>query len=121
MIDIRLIRKDPDTIEKRLKTKDPEISLSPLLSLDQQMREIKPKLEHLKAERNKYSSEIGELKRKGQDVTALLEKVATFIDEIDRLDALAKKLEEEFCLALMFCPLVIMMLIMVRPRKLEKF
>jgi len=37
MIDIRLIRADKQAVEKKLRTKDPEIDLSPVVALDERI------------------------------------------------------------------------------------
>lgn len=96
MIDIKLIRKDQKAIEAKLKTKDPQVDLSPLVELDTQIREFKTKVEHLKAARNEESQKIGELKRKGEDASALLKNVAASAEEIHQLDSEITKLEEQF-------------------------
>ena len=82
MLDIRLIRKDRATIEAKLKTKDPQIDLSRVSELDHQIRECKTKVENLKAKRNEFSQQIGELKRKGQNTTELMAQVANSAEEI---------------------------------------
>lgn len=96
MIDIRLIRKDKESIEKKLRSKDPSISLDNIFSLDHKIREGKTKVEQLKAERNETSQKIGELKRKGEDTTALMQSVASFADEIHHLDQEISRFEEIF-------------------------
>lgn len=95
MLDIRLIRKDRAAIEARLKTKDPLIDLSQLCALDLQLREQKTKLENLKAKRNESSLKIGEGKRLGQDVSALMNEVAAWAEEIHTLDHEVKLLEND--------------------------
>ena len=96
MLDIRLIRKDCATIEAKLKTKDPNVDLSHISQLDQQVREHKTHVEQLKAKRNEFSQKIGALKRTGEDATTLLAQVAQFGDEIHALDTHIKQIEEEF-------------------------
>lgn len=96
MLDIRLIRKDRAGIEAKLKTKDPQIDLTRLCELDHQIREGKTKVENLKAKRNEFSTQIGELKRAKQDASALLAQVAINADEIHSLDHQLKLQEDEF-------------------------
>lgn len=96
MIDIRLIRKDPQSVEAKLKTKDPGVSLSHICEMDHQIRETKTKVEHLKAKRNEFSQKIGEMKRKGEDTTELMQQVSSFADEIHSLDNQTRELEEKF-------------------------
>ncbi len=76
MIDIRLVRADRHAVEKKLKTKDPEIDLSPIIALDERIRVIKMNVEELKASRNHLSKEIGEKKRQKQDTAELMKEVS---------------------------------------------
>lgn len=96
MIDIRLIRKDSASVEAKLKTKDPSIDLSHLCHLDEQIRNNKTQVEQLKARRNELSQKIGEMKRKGEDTTALMAQTSTSAEDIHALDHRNKELEEEF-------------------------
>lgn len=104
MLDIKLIRKDPATIEKKLQTKDPDVNLSEILDMDKRIREMKTKVEQLKAERNDISQKIGELKRKGQDASELMEKVPKISTEIHVIDNQITPLEEKFDLAFSLLP-----------------
>jgi seryl-tRNA synthetase len=96
MIDIKLIRKDRALVENKLKTKDPHINLSSVCRLDQEVRELKTHVEQLKATRNEYSQKIGELKRQGKDTAELMQKVASWADEIHSTDHKIAVLEEQF-------------------------
>ncbi len=96
MLDIKQIRKSHKEIEQKLRTKDPLVDLSLVLSYDERLRENKTKLEQLKAKRNEQSKEIGNLKREGKDASAVLEEVAKFAHEIHTLDAMQGPLEEQF-------------------------
>lgn len=96
MIDIKLIRKNPTEIEAKLKTKDPSISLKSVVEVDHQIRELKTKVENLKSVRNEYSQKIGESKRKGEDASPLMQKVAESAEEIHLLDHQINALEEKF-------------------------
>jgi len=96
MLDIRLLRKDKDQIEAKLKTKDPSLSLTPLLALDEKVRHLKAQVEELKAQRNHLSKEIGEKKRKGEDTVVLMQEVGTFGEKISALDHDLAAKEAEF-------------------------
>lgn len=96
MLDIRLIRKDRQMIEEKLRRKDPSIDLSNICDLDQKIREDKIRVESLKAQRNDLSQKIGELKRSGQDGSELKIQVMSFADEIDSLDHRIKEMESVF-------------------------
>jgi seryl-tRNA synthetase len=65
------------------------------LILDEKIREIKTEVEALKNERNTLSKEIGEKKRKGENVARLLQEVGDFGDKIEKLDYELAPLEKE--------------------------
>jgi seryl-tRNA synthetase len=96
MIDIRLIRKNRQEIETKLKTKDPSIDLSSVVRLDEKIRDIKTKVEQLKAKRNEQSQTIGTLKREGKDASSLMTEVAKGAAEIHALDQELVPLEDKF-------------------------
>ncbi len=96
MIDIKLIRQNREEIEKKLKTKDPSIDLSTVVALDQEIREIKTKVEHLKSLRNEVSLKIGLLKREGKDTSEVVSEVAKHADEIHALDQSLGPLEQQY-------------------------
>lgn len=96
MIDIKLIRKNKEEIEAKLKTKDPEISLTHIVELDEQLRSLKTRVDQLKAMRNDASQQIGFLKRDGKDTSAMMEQVAKHADELQLLDKQLVATEEMF-------------------------
>lgn len=93
MIDIKLIRQNPEEVEAKLRTKEPGVSLEAILRLDESIRSLKTHNEQLKAERNEASKEIGKLKREGKDASEIMERVSGFADEIHKNDAEINKLE----------------------------
>ncbi len=96
MLDIKLLRKDSSYYEKKLKTKDPEVSLAPVLALDEKIREIKASVEEMKAKRNHLSQEIGEKKRKKEDASTLMKEVSGMGEKIAELDRQLACVEAEF-------------------------
>ena len=104
MLDLRLIRKDKDLIEAKLKTKDPEVNLSPILALDERIRVIKTSVEELKATRNSASKLIGEKKRNKEDTTDLMQEVSGIGDKISILDKELYELEKDLNHKLATCP-----------------
>ena len=69
MLDLELIRKNPEFVKERLKTRGEgfEELVDKVMELDHERRSILRELESLRAERNAKSKEIGMLKRKGED------------------------------------------------------
>jgi len=106
MLDIKLLRDDPEGVTTKLKTKDPEVNTAIVLELDETLRHKKTEVEKLKCERNEASKKIGELKRTGKDKEAeeLKEKVGAFSEETHNLDREIRDLEEQYIHALSSCP-----------------
>jgi len=86
MLDIKLLRKDPQSIEAKLKTKDPHAEVAPILALDEEVRHLKGQAEEIKNKRNLLSKQIGEKKRSGEDTSALMKEVSGLGDQIGTLD-----------------------------------
>ncbi len=95
MIDIKLIRKEPDAVAKKLKSKVPDADISKILELDKEIREKKTRVEQLKAARNTASETIGQMKRKGENADNFVQEVAKHSDEIHALDHALSSLETE--------------------------
>ncbi len=104
MLDIKLIRNDPKAVEKKLKTKVPEASLDDVVRFDDRIRDIKAKVEQLKARRNEASEIIGQKKRKGEDASKLVEEMGSLGHEIHALDHELQQLEPKFIDALARLP-----------------
>ena len=77
MLDIKLIREDKENIEEKLRRKEPETDLDPILKLDVDLRNSITRVEELKQEKNSASKQIGVLKREGKDASKILEEVAS--------------------------------------------
>ncbi len=95
MLDIKLIRKDAKKIEELLQRKDPTIRLEKIIQLDERSREVIVELENLQAKRNATSKEIGEKKRKGEDVSGIMQEVAGLGDKVAQLNLEKGEIEKE--------------------------
>lgn len=93
MLDLKELRKDPTGTEQKLKNKIGEVSLSPLLSLDEKIRALKTKAEELKAKQNNASKEIGQRKQRGEEIAPFMETLGSLAEEIRSLDVQAAELE----------------------------
>ena len=104
MLDIKELRKDPQGLETKLKNKIPELSLTPILALDEKIRALKTEVEELKSKRNLASKEIGMKKQKGEEVSSSMHDLASLSDTISRHDHEASKMEGELHYALALLP-----------------
>lgn len=104
MLDLKELRKDPKTWEARLKNKVPEVSLSPLLQLDERLRALKTEGEDLKSKKNHASKEIGFKKQKGEDASSLLAEMSLLNEKITTLDLETTQIEAQLEHALSILP-----------------
>ena len=93
MLDIALLRKDLDSVLARLaKRKNPQPFLDEarFRELEAERKTLQARTEDLQAQRNSLSKQIGALKGKGEDTTAVMAQVGGIGDE---LKASAERLE----------------------------
>lgn len=95
MLDINLIRENPDTVRKalQLRNMDTEV-VSRILEIDQQRRSLLTKAESLKNERNTVSKEISQVKDPEQR-KAKIEAMRVVGDQIAVLDEQIRKVEAD--------------------------
>lgn len=96
MLDVRLLRSDPETARRRLSRRRDPLSLAAfdrVLELDERRRTVIAEVEVLKARRNEVSREIGERKRAGEDTQDLVESMQGVADRIRSLDAEQAEIE----------------------------
>lgn len=104
MLDIKELRKDPKTAEKKLQSKNPEIQLGSILELDEQVRSLKTEVEELKSKKNSFSKEIGQKKQKGEDISSFASELTQLNDKIASLDEQVLKTEANLHHALAALP-----------------
>jgi seryl-tRNA synthetase len=104
MLDIKRVRKEKDALQTLLQSKDPSISLDPIVILDEKIRDAKTKVEELKSLRNSLSKEIGEKKRNKEDASELMNKVSGLGEDISSLDKRLSEMEQELTHALASIP-----------------
>ena len=103
MLDINLIRSNPEFVTEALKKREYNVDLTELLEWDARRRAILQENENLKAESNKKSKEIPMRKKQGLDATELLNELKEIKEKIAVLDNEQGELEEKirkFVLAL---------------------
>ena len=97
MLNLRLIRENPEEVERRLRTRDEEIELDGLLKLDEERRALIREVEDLKARRNEGSKRIGKLLSEGhiEEAERLKGEMARLAERIRELDDKRKEVEQE--------------------------
>jgi len=98
MLDIKIIRENPEEVKTRLKGKlvDCDAAIDRILVLDGQRRELIFKTENAKSEQNKVSKEVPQLKKAGQDTTEVLNRMNALKNDIKALDDELRQVEDEY-------------------------
>lgn len=82
MIDIQLLRKDIDNVAARLATRKFKLDVARFNELEAERKQIQIRTEELQSQRNSLSKQIGMLKGKGEDASAVMAQVGTIGDEL---------------------------------------
>jgi len=99
MLDITLLRKDLASVVaalERRKSPQPYLDVDRFQSLENERKAIQTRTEELQAKRNSLSKQIGGMKGRGEDTTAVMAEVGGLGDELknsaDRLDVIQSEL-----------------------------
>lgn len=86
MLDIKLIRENPEKINELLKRRNPELSINEVIAIDEERRKIQTKADELRAKRKSESQKIGLMKKNGENTDGIQEDVRVLGDEIKELE-----------------------------------
>ena len=87
MLDIKLIRSEPDTVRKALARRGYGGAVDDLIATDERRRKLISSVEDLKAQRNQASDAIARIKKEKGDAAALIARMKEVSEEIKNLDA----------------------------------
>lgn len=107
MIDLKILRTDPDSVKEALKKRNMDLTVfNYLITLEQKRREAITNSESKKAERNSISSQIAAARKNKENEKALeLQKKAKEIsNEVKILDEETKKINEDLMSKLLYIP-----------------
>jgi seryl-tRNA synthetase len=96
MLDIRLIRDQPEQVTARLAARGGEahLRIHDILECDKERRATETQLQHLQADRKRISKEIGMRKAKGEDTSSVEAEVRTLGEELSRLNEMSTHWDE---------------------------
>ena len=112
MLDIKFLRENPEIVKQNIRNKfqDKKLPLvDEVIELDAENRSIKQEVEALRADRNKFSKQIGGLMAKGDKEGAekMKAEVAKNSDRIDELTEKERDVEERIKKIMMTIPNII--------------
>ena len=98
MLDIRLIRENPDKVKAGLLAKEADCGkeIDRILELDALRRDAIFATENLKAEQNKVTKQIPGLKKKGADTAPVFAEMNKLKESIKENEARLREIEEEY-------------------------
>ncbi|MDP2103438.1 MAG: serine--tRNA ligase [Candidatus Gracilibacteria bacterium] len=92
MIDIKILRTNPELVRKALHDKVIKVDLDRVIALDSQKTALKQQIDDIRAERNKLSDAMG----KGKPAPEMIEKSKTLKDTLQVLETEFEAIETEF-------------------------
>ena len=95
MLDIKILRQEPDKIREALKNRCNDLDITPAIELDKQRREILTDVEKKKAKQNEISKQIPALKKAGEDTTQIFKEMKELSNEIKEDDEKVRDIDEK--------------------------
>jgi len=95
MLDLKLIRSDPERVKAALARRGAAEQVDELLALDARRRELLPRIEGAQAERKTISKQIGEAKQRGEEAAEQMAAVAELKQAIESGKAELEQVEAE--------------------------
>ncbi len=95
MLDINLIRANPEKIKESLKKKLWDADFSELLKWDEERKEKLKIVEEGKAEKNKLSASVPQAKKNGEDISKIFAKVKEIDANIKNIESEVDELEKK--------------------------
>lgn len=82
MLDIHLLRSQPEVVAARLATRGYDLDIAAFTALEEQRKALQTRTQDLQAKRNALSKQVGQLKAKGEDASSILAEVSGIGDEL---------------------------------------
>lgn len=95
MLDIKLLRTEPEKIREALKNRNSDLDITPAIELDAKRRELLGKVEQMKANQNEITKKIPQMKKAGEDTSKIFAEMKELSNEIKELDTEVSAIDEE--------------------------
>ena len=88
MLDVRFIRENPDRVRAAMRSRNMilDAEIDEILRLDLQRRELTAAVEAMKAEQNAVSKKIPQMKKSGEDTSAIMAEMKVLSEKISQLN-----------------------------------
>ena len=95
MLDIKLIRNNPEILKKAFSRRNEYFDIDNFLTIVQKRKDVIIIFEQLKNKQNITSKLIPEYKKKGKDISQIMEEMKELSEKIKELDLETRKMDEE--------------------------
>ena len=95
MLDIKLLRSEPEKIKAALKNRANDLDIEPAIELDAKRREILATVEQMKAKQNEITKQIPAMKKAGENTDAIFAEMKELSGEIKELDTQVAEIDEK--------------------------
>ena len=96
MLDMKMIRENPESIRKMLKDRDVQFDLDSLLELDKKRRDMIISTDELRKKKNEMSIKISEAKKTGSEATTIIQEMQSVSQNLTKLEEIQQKTELEY-------------------------
>ncbi len=95
MLDIKILRQEPDRIREALKNRNNDLDITPAIELDKKRRELLSDVEQKKAKQNEITKKVPAMKKAGEDTSALFAEMKELSNEIKSDDEKVREIDEK--------------------------
>jgi len=95
MLDIKILRTEPEKIKEALKNRNNDLDITPAIELDVKRRELLSEVEQKKAKQNEITKKIPAMKKAGENTDEIFAEMRKLSDEIKEDDAKISEIDEE--------------------------
>ena len=96
MLDMKMIRENPESIRKMLKDRDVQFDLDSLLELDKKRRDMIISTDELRKKKNEMSIKISEAKKTGSEATTIIQEMQSVSQDLTKLEEIQQKTDLEY-------------------------
>lgn len=95
MLDIKVLRTEPDKIKEALKKRNNPLDITPAIELDKKRREYLLEVEQKKAKQNEINKQIPAMKKANEDTTAIFAEMKELSNEVKEIDEKVREIDEQ--------------------------
>ena len=96
MLDPKIIKENPESIRKMLKSRNVEFDFDGLLESDKLRRDLILQTDELRKKKNQVAQEISKKKKAGEDTSEILENMKNVSEELSHLESTQEVIEKKY-------------------------